>query len=184
MEQVRIIDSLYYSLTSSGLSINILLHVLLASLIVIGVYAVMARDWKSISKLSLWLLFVEYIAFVISLTVVYREVSTEREYILMPFWSYTAMRDVPDLINEILLNILLFIPIGVIGKFAVKQTRYVLAIGFLLSSSIEFLQFIFKKGFAELDDVMHNFIGCVIGVMITTIINLTAQKCIRIFSKE
>ena len=28
---------------------------------------------------------------------------------------------------------------------------------------IEVLQFVFKRGFAEFDDVFHNVVGCVIG---------------------
>ena len=32
-----------------------------------------------------------------------------------------------------------------------------------ISATIETLQFFLKRGFAEVDDVMHNMVGCVIG---------------------
>ena len=38
-----------------------------------------------------------------------------------------------------------------------------LLIGCSISISIEVLQFCFMKGSSELDDVMHNMVGCLIG---------------------
>jgi glycopeptide antibiotics resistance protein len=38
-----------------------------------------------------------------------------------------------------------------------------LLFGLGISVSIETLQFFLKRGFAEVDDVMHNIAGCVIG---------------------
>ena len=39
----------------------------------------------------------------------------------------------------------------------------VLLIGCSISVTIEALQFCFMKGFSEVDDVMHNTVGCLIG---------------------
>ena len=39
----------------------------------------------------------------------------------------------------------------------------VLLIGCSISITIEALQFCFMKGFSELDDVMHNTVGCLMG---------------------
>lgn len=38
-----------------------------------------------------------------------------------------------------------------------------LGLGCLISISIETMQYIFKCGFSEVDDVMHNTLGCAIG---------------------
>lgn len=46
----------------------------------------------------------------------------------------------------------------------------VLLIGCGVSFSIEMFQLLFKRGFAELDDMMHNTIGCMIGYGIYTMI--------------
>lgn len=39
-------------------------------------------------------------------------------------------------------------------------------IGCSISISIEVMQFVYRLGFAEVDDVMHNIIGCVLGYML------------------
>lgn len=39
----------------------------------------------------------------------------------------------------------------------------VLLIGCSISITIEALQFCFMKGFSEVDDVMHNTVGCLMG---------------------
>lgn len=38
-----------------------------------------------------------------------------------------------------------------------------LLIGCSISTTIEVLQFCFMKGFSEMDDVMHNTLGCILG---------------------
>ena len=44
--------------------------------------------------------------------------------------------------------------------------KRVLFLGGGLSVFIELLQLIFKKGFCETDDVIHNVLGCLIGYYI------------------
>jgi len=44
-----------------------------------------------------------------------------------------------------------------------------LLIGCSISISIEVLQLCFMKGFSELDDVMHNTVGCFVGYMLVKI---------------
>ena len=61
--------------------------------------------------------------------------------------------------KDILLNILLFIPIGLlIGKW---QGFF---IGFAFSVLIEGVQYYARLGVCELDDVLHNTIGCLWGI--------------------
>ena len=42
----------------------------------------------------------------------------------------------------------------------------VLVTGLVISVSIEAMQYFFDKGFSELDDVMHNTLGCLWGFLI------------------
>lgn len=64
---------------------------------------------------------------------------------------------------DIVLNILLFIPLGfLIGKKVWKAVLF----GFLLSVTIELMQFVFLLGYCEADDVMNNTIGCRLGVLL------------------
>jgi glycopeptide antibiotics resistance protein len=62
-------------------------------------------------------------------------------------------------------NILLFLPFPVVLKMFLKVYKFssVLIISILLSISIESIQFIFKVGVADIDDVILNTIGACIG---------------------
>ena len=67
---------------------------------------------------------------------------------------------------ENVMNVVVFIPIGMIlgSLLRVKGSWLVaLLIGCSISITIEALQFWFMRGFTELDDVMHNTVGCLIG---------------------
>ena len=63
------------------------------------------------------------------------------------------------------MNVIVFIPVGLLLGCAFKQVTWwkALLIGYSISVTIEALQFWFMKGFSEVDDVMHNTVGCVIG---------------------
>ena len=104
-----------------------------------------------------------YILFILMETVIGRKVGVGRVE-LVPFWSYSH----PELRIEILLNYVLFIPLGVLlylcfgEKFGI---RVVLA-GFLLSVSVELIQLTFKIGVFEFDDMIGNTIGCLVGAVI------------------
>jgi glycopeptide antibiotics resistance protein len=62
-------------------------------------------------------------------------------------------------------NILLFLPFPVVLKMFLKVYKFstVLFMSLLLSIAIESLQFIFKVGVADIDDVILNTIGACIG---------------------
>ena len=63
--------------------------------------------------------------------------------------------------NNIIQNILLFIPLG----FLIGGKRGIIA-GVLLSIGIELTQYIAVLGYCELDDVLHNTIGAAIGALL------------------
>ena len=63
--------------------------------------------------------------------------------------------------NNIIQNILLFIPLG----FLIGGKRGIIA-GVLLSIGIESIQFMFRLGYCELDDVLNNTIGTAIGSLL------------------
>lgn len=69
--------------------------------------------------------------------------------------------------GDIIKNIALFIPFGfIIGG------RKGVAIGFILSCGIETTQYLTRLGYCELDDVLNNTIGALIG----SLINLCAAR--------
>ena len=77
--------------------------------------------------------------------------------------------------NNILMNILLFVPLG----FLIGGWKG-LATGILFSCTIESIQYFGRLGFCELDDLMNNTIGSGFGV----IINLQVRKCILSIKKR
>jgi len=93
---------------------------------------------------------------------------------LMPFWSYMADRpEMTPLYLEKAMNIVLFIPIGLLGGYVFKSDKIIRNIVFCIcfSISIEILQFLFKKGFSETDDVLHNVFGGIIGYCLYSFIS-------------
>ena len=72
------------------------------------------------------------------------------------------------------MNVVVFVPIGVLLAIAFKQMTWwkALLIGCSISVTIEALQFWFMKGFSEMDDVMNNTVGFLIGYLMSTTIRL------------
>ena len=73
--------------------------------------------------------------------------------------------------NNIIQNILLFIPLG----FLIGGKRGIIA-GVLLSIGIELTQYIAVLGYCELDDVLNNTIGTVLGVGVWKLLTLLTEK--------
>ena len=70
------------------------------------------------------------------------------------------------------MNVVVFIPVGLLICIAFKQMTWwkVLLIGCGISVTIETLQFFLMRGFSEVDDVMHNTVGCIMGYIIYSIL--------------
>ncbi len=62
-------------------------------------------------------------------------------------------------------NILLFIPFGIIllTVFKVDKLKWIILLTIILSTSIEILQYLFQVGLADIDDVILNLMGAVLG---------------------
>ena len=123
--------------------------------------------WRGLRYGAVFLL-AEWIFLVLCAIVIFRETSAERGYNLMPFWSYWDYGEhsyFMEMFGENILNVLLFVPIGFLAGCGLRGMTWnkVLLLGGGLSVCIEVLQFIFKKGFCETDDVIHNVLGCLIG---------------------
>jgi len=122
--------------------------------------------WKKGTKWSAGLLLVEYLVLLLTLAVLTRKVHPTRPFDFTPFWSYRAiMEGVKFLSTQVIANIIAFIPIGLLLGCAFGRMKWwkALVIGGGFSLLIEVLQFVFKRGFSEFDDVFHNVLGCAIG---------------------
>ena len=119
-----------------------------------------AKWFRRTQKYSLMI----YLGGVLYHTILFREQKEQFSYQLQLFWSYYHL---PRMWNEILLNILLFIPFGFLICDSVDRVkkRRVLFLACLFSFLIESIQFIFRIGVFELDDILHNTLGCGVGIL-------------------
>ncbi len=110
-------------------------------------------------------LFCGYFFFILCTTIFYREETFEKHYNLYPLWSYTVLYE--RLLAQIFLNVLMFIPVGffVGGVLKKKLIIDIIVIGFLLSFFIELTQLITTRGVFNVDDIIHNVLGCIIGYL-------------------
>lgn len=82
------------------------------------------------------------------------------------FWSYKAwFAGNASLGREIVLNILLFVPLGFSMALITKKTWMVIVAALVLTIATETIQLIFGLGLFEWDDIINNTLGALIGVM-------------------
>lgn len=120
---------------------------------------------KSLLYLSRFL-FLEYLFLIYSSTVFFRDNVSFLGYSFSPLWSYNAIKNGRlELLSENIMNVVIFIPIGFLLGCGFSKWSWwkVFVLGFLFSMTIEVMQFAFKRGFCEIDDVIHNTLGCMIG---------------------
>lgn len=108
-------------------------------------------------------LFIGYVILVLCTTIFFRDDTYEKRYMLHPFWSYTVLYN--RLLAQLIMNVLLFIPIGFFagGSLKKKNIWNAIGIGFVLSFFIELTQLISTRGVFNVDDIIHNVLGCIIG---------------------
>ena len=115
------------------------------------------KAYRKIAILSL----VEYGLLICCSTIFFRAVNAVRGYDYHPFWSYERQ----ELFVENVMNVVVFVPVGLLlgASFVGLKWKNAILISACFSFSIEMLQFVFKRGFSEIDDVIHNTLGCAIG---------------------
>lgn len=121
---------------------------------------------KNIFAIIAILTLIGYVTLLLSQTVFCRSSQYNYSHYLVPFWSYQAILDgYYLLIYDNIMNIVIFIPIGLLLRLAIKsiRCREVLLVCLIVSVTIEFLQFALNRGSAEFDDVMHNLLGGLLG---------------------
>ncbi|MCO6394942.1 MULTISPECIES: VanZ family protein [Corynebacterium] len=61
-------------------------------------------------------------------------------------------------------NIAFFIPVGVLAYVAFRDARWAVLFGFGLSLAVETGQYIFSLGYSDIDDLLMNTVGTLVGV--------------------
>ena len=130
------------------------------------------KKWSYIQGGSIICLFL-FLGIVFASTI-FTRTTTYRRYELIPLWSYRQILLYHnwELVKENLLNCILLAPVGfllpLIVGHKVKPSKAFL-VGFSISFVIEISQLIFKRGFFEWDDMLHNALGCMLACMIMNI---------------
>ncbi len=125
------------------------------------------------------LLLFEYLSLIFCSTFVYRETKEVRTHRLDPFWSYK----VPSLMPENVMNVAVFVVFGILIAASFKRISWWknVLIGFILSLIIELLQYTFKRGSFDVDDLINNTSGTVLGTImcltVTTLWKIGKVKC-------
>ena len=108
-----------------------------------------------------------YMDMVAGVTLLNRDTMAYRQWNLRLFWSHDAVREGnAGSLLQIIGNIVMFLPWGFLIPYIWKKMRsfsFVLfaSLGFTLM--IESMQLITKRGLFELDDMVHNTVGGILG---------------------
>lgn len=76
---------------------------------------------------------------------------------------------------DILINILLFIPLGFLLGISTNSWKSIVY-GFLLSTFIEISQYMFLLGYCQADDVLNNTIGNFVGIVVWKMLSVLIGK--------
>lgn len=179
IEQIRKYFCDLYKYIPAEVIVGLLITSFVGAIVIIYYYG-----WRKGWRKTVELLLSEYVGLIYCSTVIFRKATEDFRYNYTPFWSYEAIRNGQDcLITENIMNVLVFLPVGILiglitlfhqnkknTKIYLKGGGLALVVGLCISVSIEAMQFYLKRGLSEVDDVIHNTLGCLIGFMIVAII--------------
>lgn len=131
------------------------------------------RQYRAILLTTLFIWFV----FVLFLTVLGRIPFEGQHFQPEVFWSYRSVQlKEAWFVGQIIGNVAMYIPFGLIFPFLLKDKFdgwkvfiITLLAGIVISFFTESIQYIFKIGLFEFDDIIHNALGTVIGFLLSRI---------------
>ena len=124
-------------------------------------------------KPELWgFLLAEYVCIFLLLAVFLRETPIYPDGFTKTLWGDKSGL-VVNATRESIFNILVFIPIGALLCNIFSKNKFVchVLLGLMLSVSIEIIQYLLEKGVSDIDDVIFNVIGLLIGVALSLFSN-------------
>lgn len=109
---------------------------------------------------------------------------------LIPFETYQKAITIDvEYYREAFMNVVFFVPLGFLyGCLDIeffKKKRWLIILGScLFSIVIEVIQYVFKLGFAEIDDVIHNTLGATIGILLFIIFELLTKLIFKLVKQN
>ena len=107
-----------------------------------------------------------YLFFIVYITLLSRTSTLAISSRLIPFWSYTSKEH----LAQVAMNIALFVPLGyfLISVYSKLNRKYLLTFftALLVSFAVELLQFATFRGMFDVDDLISNVLGAMIGALL------------------
>ena len=134
---------------------------------------------KKQNKKMFYLVFAIYLFSVLNITLFCRQPMNENKMVLQIFYSYFEIyqQEWEHASKYILIttmgNVIAFMPLGMGLKILQKEyltTMKIVLVGFVFSLLIEVIQWTTCLGTFEIDDLLHNTLGCLFGVQIYDIV--------------
>jgi glycopeptide antibiotics resistance protein len=100
----------------------------------------------------------------------------ERACNLIPFVSLFRSKTKSRYLLQMMVNIAMFTPFGVMLEISGADVKKSVLTGFILSLGIEVFQFILMRGVCDIDDLIMNTIGTLIGLFLTTVIKRLRKR--------
>lgn len=113
-----------------------------------------------------------YISFMLEITLIQRIATFDARYKLVLFWTYELIAEGDkNSFFELFWNIILFAPFGLLGSIVCQKRNKlpVLFFGIIFSAGIEITQLLTHRGLFDFDDIIHNTVGTLIGIVICLI---------------
>lgn len=119
--------------------------------------------------------FAFYIYIVLMLSYFSRAIGSRNEVslIFLETWKSSAQSRA-----YVLENVMMMIPFGILLPVFFKPSRNFfccIPLGFMFSVCLEYAQFLSKRGFMQIDDVVMNVIGTIVGFFAFVILEITVQ---------
>lgn len=135
-------------------------------------------------KVLLFIVFIGFSSVILYLTVSTRESASSSEVYILPFHSYREVLNGgnPEILRSNFMNVVLFYPSGLLMASLLPRKwpwwirillTFILFTG--LSVGVEYVQYSQEMGRAEIDDVIHNSLGALLG-SICSLIPLPSKK--------
>ncbi|WP_379965257.1 VanZ family protein [Epilithonimonas sp. UC225_85] len=121
-----------------------------------------------INVYTVWMLYLLFFAsFRYSPTILF-EIKTIPFETISDYSTNVIRWDKTEAFKNIFGNIILFIPYGFLGILYPKLNRFIslFLTFFIVINIVEFSQYYFKRGFADVDDIILNTTGAVIGFIV------------------
>ena len=146
-----------------GIPLVVIIFVLLFVCCIVLVLFRVKNSYSLFVKQASFCLFMGYLFLVLCTTIFFREETFVKRYNINPLWSYSSLYN--KQLAQIIMNVIMFIPIGFFAGGALKKKHVskAIEIGIVLSLFIEITQLITTRGVFNVDDIIHNTLGCVIG---------------------